>query len=92
MTLAALAAQIDRQLPYPLYHGRAAVECACCGWSNDGRLIVVDRYETDSPPGPRGKHPMIEFYADSCMDPDDRLLDCPSCSAPWDDATAVVPR
>lgn len=62
--------------------GRAIVKVACpsCGWSNDGELEVVDRYETDFPPVPRGTgSSFLELYLDTGHDPDDRVVECFEC-------------
>jgi hypothetical protein len=55
--------------------GEATMKCAC-----GHAVVVVDRYATDSPPGPRGKpERWIEFYAQTGGDPDDLLWECPAC-------------
>lgn len=59
--------------------GKVKVQCADCGYSNDGELVLVDRMLTDSPPGPLRKGDMLEIYSDDCMDPDDRISFCPEC-------------
>lgn len=58
--------------------GSAAVVCVDCGY---GPFFVVDRYLTDWPPIPRGRHPesFVEFYIDDVGDPDDRFSECPQC-------------
>lgn len=71
---------------------RAAVSVACpsCKWTNEGRLVLVDRYLTDWPPGPRGDgHSFLELYLDSTCDPDDRVNECPSCTEYLDSSTVV---
>ncbi len=64
-----------------LMMGEATRKVSCeCGWSNDGRLIIVDRYATDFPPIPRGNGlGFLEIYRDDGMDPDDRVSECPCC-------------
>lgn len=69
--------------------GTALVICEC-GWSNEGRLIMVDRYITDHPPIPtRGT--MIELYLDHVCDPDDRVSACPECGNALDETTVLGP-
>lgn len=65
--------------------GELKVRCLC-GWDNDGKLIIVDRYATDAPPGPRGSNPASwhEVYLDWGGDPDDRVDECPNCGESLD--------
>lgn len=65
---------------------RGVIAVACeCGWDNDGRLVLVDRYATDFPPIPHFSiDAFIEVYRDSGGDPDDRLHECPECSRELD--------
>lgn len=62
--------------------GRTLVEVACreCGWSNDGELVLVDRYALDWPPIPRGdgRH-FLELYLESSLGPDARVMWCAQC-------------
>lgn len=55
--------------------GQAWVLCDC------GQLLVaVDRYVTDFPPIPHtNPESFVEFYLDDGGDPDDRVIQCPSC-------------
>lgn len=57
--------------------GSCYIACAECGWSNDETLILVDRWVLDYPPVPYT--PLFEIYLDKYMDPDDRVMECPSC-------------
>lgn len=66
---------IERDFLYDA--GRLPCECAECGWDNEGRLEIVDRYSTDYPPIPRVD--IIEVYRDSGGDPDDRIIECENC-------------
>lgn len=57
--------------------GEIPVRCGECGWDNDGRLTLVDRWVTDYPPVPyRG--PMLEVYRDG-DDPESRTDECGGC-------------
>lgn len=57
-----------------------AVACENCGWDNDGKLVLVDRYLTDWPPIPRfNPRAFLEVYRDSGGDPDDRNPTCDGC-------------
>lgn len=58
--------------------GVTHVRCRDCGWSNDGRLVLVDRWITDYPPIPY-TGPILELYLDEDMDPDGRIVDCNVC-------------
>lgn len=76
--------------------GRAVIKVACpkCGWNNDRRLVMVDRYLTDAPPGPRGDGvEFLEIYLDDGFDPDDRVSTCGGCDEDLypDDATESRP-
>lgn len=69
--------------------GSATVACAC-----GQQVVVVDRYVTDFPPGPRGRNPesWVEFYRDHAGDPDDFLSGCPRCDEELELASVEVVR
>lgn len=74
--------------------GRAIIKVACpdCGWTNEGGLVLVDRYETDYPPVPRGDGTsFLELYHTPGGDPDDRIGECgnPDCAADLEPYTVV---
>lgn len=48
-----------------------------CHWSIGGRLTMVDRYASDSPPIPWMD--IREIYLDNSLDPDDRVSECRVC-------------
>lgn len=66
-------------------HGELPVACGLCGWCNGGRLVLVDRYSTDFPPGPRGDgESFIQAYRQTGGDPDDVIGECSDCGTPFD--------